>query len=54
MTRICRKLRFLITELMKDRKATPFTQATIENFKYRPKWVVKTFTSNNGKELKES
>ncbi len=51
MTHVCRKSRFLIAELMENRKATTFSQATIESFKYLPKHVVKTFTSDNGKEF---
>ena len=51
MTYVCRKSRFLIAELMKDRKAGTFNQATIENFKYLPKDLAKTFTSDNGKEF---
>jgi len=51
MTYVCRKSRFLIAELMKDRKANTFNQATIESFKYIPSEVVKTFTSDNGKEF---
>ncbi len=51
MTYMCRKSRFLIAELMKDRKANTFNHATIENFKYIPNEVVKTFTSDNGKEF---
>lgn len=51
MTYVCRKSRLLIAELMKDRKASTFNQATIENFKYIPNQLVKTFTSDNGKEF---
>lgn len=51
MTYVCRKSRFLIAELMEDRKAATFNQATIESFKYIPSEVVKTFTSDNGKEF---
>ncbi len=51
MTHVCRKSRFLIAELMEDRKAATFNHATIESFKYLPKWAVKTFTSDNGKEF---
>ena len=51
MTYVCRKSRFLIAELMEDRKAHTFNQATIENFKYIPRKVIKTFTSDNGKEF---
>lgn len=51
MTYVCRKSRFLIAELMKDRKAKTFNQATIENFKYIPNELIKTFTSDNGKEF---
>jgi IS30 family transposase len=51
MTYVCRKSRFLIAELMKDRKANTFNQATIENFKYIPNELIKTFTSDNGKEF---
>ncbi len=51
MTHVCRKSRFLIAELMEDRKASTFSQATIENFKNFPKNIVKTFTSDNGKEF---
>ncbi len=51
MTYVCRKTRFLIGELMPDRKAKTFNSATLENFKYIPKELVKTFTSDNGKEF---
>jgi len=51
MTYVCRKTRFLIAELMPDRKAETFNRATLENFKYIPKKLVKTFTSDNGKEF---
>lgn len=51
MTYVCRKSRYLIAELMTDRKAATFNQATIENFKYIPSEYVKTFTSDNGKEF---
>ena len=51
MTYVCRKTRFLIAELMPDRKAKTFNEATIENFKYIPKEYIKTFTSDNGKEF---
>ena len=36
MTYVCRKTRFLIAELMPDRKAGTFNKATLENFKYLP------------------
>ena len=36
---------------MENRKASTFNQATIENFKYIPNHLVKTFTSENGKEF---
>ncbi len=51
MTRVCRKSRFLIAELMRNRKAATFNHATIENFKYLPKNLTKTFTSDNCKEF---
>lgn len=51
MTYVCRKSRFLIAELMVDRKANTFNKATIENFKYISPGVAKTFTSDNGKEF---
>ena len=51
MTYVCRKTRFLIAELMPDRKAKTFNNATLENFKYIPKELIKTFTSDNGKEF---
>ena len=51
MTYVCRKSRFLIAELMADRKAATFNQETIENFKYIPPEYVRTFTSDNGKEF---
>ena len=51
MTYVCRKSRFLIAELMEDRKAATFNHATIESFKYIPSEVIKTFTSDNGKEF---
>ena len=51
MTYVCRKTRFLIAELMPDRKAKTFNNATLENFKYIPKKLIKTFTSDNGKEF---
>lgn len=51
MTYVCRKSRFLIAELMIDRKANTFNQATIESFKYLPEDLPKTFTSDNGKEF---
>lgn len=51
MTYVCRKTRFLIAELMPNRKAGTFNEATIENFKYIPKEYIKTFTSDNGKEF---
>lgn len=51
MTYVCRKTRFLIAELMPDRKAGTFNKATLENFKYIPEKLVKTFTSDNGKEF---
>jgi IS30 family transposase len=51
MTYVCRKTRFLIAELMPDRKAKTFNEATLENFKYIPKEYTKTFTSDNGKEF---
>ena len=50
MTYVCRKTRFLIAELMPDRKAKTFNEATLENFKYIPEEYIKTFTSDNGKE----
>ena len=51
MTYVCRKSRFLIAELMDDRRAETFNQATLENFKYISSKDVKTFTSDNGKEF---
>lgn len=51
MTYVCRKSRFLIAELMEDRKAGTFNQATIESFKYFFHGLAKTFTSDNGKEF---
>ena len=51
MTYVCRKTRLLIAELMPDRKAKTFNNATLENFKYIPKELIKTFTSDNGKEF---
>lgn len=51
MTYVCRKSRFLIAELMDDRRAETFNQATVENFKYIPSKFIKTFTSDNGKEF---
>jgi len=51
MTYVCRKTRFLIAELMLDRKAKTFNNATLENFKYIPEELIKTFTSDNGKEF---
>ncbi len=51
MTYVCRKPRFLIAELMTDRKAATFNQVMIENFKYIPPEYVRTFTSDNGKEF---
>lgn len=48
---IKRKTRYLIAELMPDRKAKTFTEATLENFKYIPEEYIKTFTSDNGKEF---
>ena len=51
MTYVCRKSRFLIAELMEDRKADTFNQATIESFRYIPSEIAKTFTSDNGKEF---
>ena len=41
MTYVCRKTRFLIAELMPNRKAGTFNEATIENFKYIPKEYIK-------------
>ncbi len=32
-------------------KANTFNRATIENFKYIPNELIKTFTSDNGKEF---
>ena len=51
MTYVCRKLRLLIVELMKDRKASTFNHFTIENYKYIPKKLIKTFTSDSGEEF---
>jgi len=51
MTHVCRKSRLLIVELMNDRKASSFNQATLENFKYIPQQLLKTFTFDNGKEF---
>ena len=51
MTYVCRKTRFLLAELMSNRTAKTFNEATIENFKYIPKNYIKTFTSDNGKEF---
>lgn len=51
MTYVCRKTRYLIAELMPDRKAKTFNAATLENFKYIPEKYIKTFTSDNGKEF---
>jgi len=51
MTYVCRKSRFLIAELIPDKKAATFNSATIENFKYIPSKYVRTFTSDNGKEF---
>jgi len=51
MTYVCRKSRLLIAELMENRKANTFNKVTIENFKYIPNKLVKTFTSDNGKEF---
>lgn len=51
MTYVCRKSRYLIAELMPNRKAGTFNQATISNFKYFPLKHIKTFTSDNGKEF---
>ncbi|WP_319370836.1 IS30 family transposase [uncultured Ilyobacter sp.] len=51
MTYVCRKSRYLIAELMPDRRSSTFNQATIDNFKYIPSKYVKTFTSDNGKEF---
>jgi IS30 family transposase len=51
VTYVCRMTRFLIAELIPDRKAETFNKATIENFKYIPREYIKTFTSDNGKEF---
>jgi IS30 family transposase len=51
MTYVCRKSRFLIAELMPNRKSETFNNATIESFKYIPTKCIKTFTSDNGKEF---
>lgn len=51
MTYVARKSRYLIAELMVDRKSETFNKSTIENFKYIPKEYIKTFTSDNGKEF---
>ncbi|MEI6856748.1 hypothetical protein [Psychrilyobacter sp.] len=49
MTYVCRETRFLIAELMPDRKAKTFNNVTLENFKYIPKKFIKIFTSDKGK-----
>ncbi|UUV19014.1 IS30 family transposase [Fusobacteria bacterium ZRK30] len=51
MTYVDRKSRYLVAELMINRKSDTFNEATIENFKYIPKEYIKTFTSDNGKEF---
>lgn len=51
MTYVDRKSRYLVAELMINRKSDTFNEATIENFKYIPKKYIKTFTSDNGKEF---
>ena len=51
LTYVCRKSRFLVAELMQDRRSITFNHATIENFKYFPSHLLKTFTSDNGKEF---
>jgi IS30 family transposase len=51
MTYVCRKTRFLIAEPMPDRKARTFNKVTLEIFKYIPSELLKTFTSDNGKEF---
>ena len=51
MTCVCFKFRLLIAELMKYRKASTFNHFTIENFKYIPNKLIKTFTSDNSKEF---
>jgi len=51
MTYVCRKTRFLIAELMQVKKVKIFNNTTLENFKYIPEELIKTFTSDNGKEF---
>jgi IS30 family transposase len=51
MTYVDRKSRFLIAELMEDRRADTFNEHTLENFKYIPSGYIKSFTSDNGKEF---
>lgn len=51
MTYVCRETRFLIAELMQVRKVKIFNNATLENFKYIPEELIKTFTSDNRKKF---
>lgn len=46
-----RKSRYLFAEIMPDRTSSRMTQTTIALFENIPKQVLKTFTSDNGKEF---
>lgn len=51
VTYVDRKSRYLFADIMPDRKASTTNRATIEMFSAIPNNILKTFTSDNGKEF---